>query len=379
MNHSPLQVSNNTLTLHEIEWQDFVKKDIPLTVFLSSLSVIGTLGNVMVILTVGRRDRWRNYRILIQCLAFVDLLSCFFSIPGYIALSRFRYSIESDVFCRGTTMFHIFVGAFSVDLLCFIAIERFRKTCRPLKEDFSLMRVKLVCICLAGFNIALATLGLFTFSSQRIMVGNLIGHSCLINKEGTFAKIFSQIIILFLFLKIIVCTVLYCIIGRTLLQHRKHRPHMVPFRYQNSTIKNMSCDHNQDQSMERNNACSVRRMSLKSVTSSDLNSSFQNHGSTRHISSNLSGKTLYTKSAKISFMFLMCTCLSFLSFVPVLVIRCIESFDWQLRADMFKYLGSMAGVLYRFHVLNHVINPIVYCLTNSNFRRDCTDLCKYRR
>ncbi|OWF43241.1 Cholecystokinin receptor [Mizuhopecten yessoensis] len=380
MNRSVLAENSSEFSLHDAEWKIFVEKDIPVTVFLAVLSVAGTFGNVSVILTVGRCDRWSNYRVLIQCLALVDFLSCAFSIPGYIALSRFRFTIESDTLCRGTTMFHIFVGAFSVDLLCFISIERFRKTCRPFGKQFNLKHTKIVCACLSGFNIALATLGLFTFSVQDIRVGTLTGHTCRINKEGTFAKIFSQILSTLLFLKIVMCTILYSIVGKTILLQRRKRPKMASFKSQNS--RRMSTLSGQLKDKERSskeiNGCRTERLSSKSVSSFEQSSASQMNGSKRQMCSNLKGKALYTKSAQISFMFLMCTFLSFLSFVPVLVIRCVESFDWHLREDMFEYLGPMAGIFYRFHVMNHVINPIVYCLTNSSFRRDCTDLCKCR-
>ncbi|XP_033752831.1 cholecystokinin receptor type A-like [Pecten maximus] len=380
MSRIDLTTNNSELTLQEIEWQIFVEKDIPLTVFLSILSVIGTLENFMVILTVGRRGRWPNYRILIQCLAVADLFSCALSIPGYVVLSRFRYTIESDVFCRCTTMFHIFVGAYSVDLLCFISIERFRKTCRPFAKQFSITHTKIVSACLAVFDLGLATLGLFTFSAQPIMVGKLTGHCCRIIKEGTFAKIFSQTLSLFLFLKIVVCTILYIIIGRTILMHRKHIPMIASFKHQSSRNMNPHGDqeNNKDRELNGANGCNTQRISTKSVTSYELSTLSQSNGSNRQQRSTLKGKALYTKSAQISFMFLMCTCLSFLSFVPVLAIRCIGSFDWQLRVDLFEFLGPMAGIVYRLHVLNHVINPIVYCLTNSNFRRDCTNLFKCR-
>ncbi|XP_069134036.1 cholecystokinin receptor type A-like [Argopecten irradians] len=364
-------------TLQELEWEIFVEQGIPVTVFLCVMSVVGTLGNALVILTVGRCGRWLNYKILIQYLSVNDLFSCAFSIPGYIVLTRFPYTLRSDAFCKSATMFHIFVGAYSVDLLCFIALERFRKTCRPFKPQFTVKYTKIVIACLAVFNLALASFGLFTFSAQPIPVhvGNLIGIRCMILKESIFAKVFSKTLSLLLLLKIVVCTILYIIIGNRILKHRKQRPRTASFRFQSSRNSKQNSNEESYKDFKSETVNGAQRMSAKSVTSFELSISSRNGDSTRHKNA-LKGKALFTKSARISFMFLMCTCLSFISFVPVLIIRCVESFDWQLRKDMFEYLGPMAAILYRFHVLNHVINPIVYCLTNASFRRDCTSIFK---
>lgn len=370
--------NSSRMTLQDAEWREFLETGLPITVFMIVLSITGTIGNAMVIVTVRRHSRPSNYRILIQCMAFVDFLCCTVSIPGYILVTRYRYTftLTSDLLCRVPTVFHIFVAVSSVDLLRFIAIERYRKTCKPFGKQFTLRQIKIICACVVGFSVILSSLSVFAFRAQNIPTkyGNLTGRICSLDSEKTFPKVYTKLLISTLLISAIICTILYSIVGRTIMLQNRRRPKAISFRYRSARSAESSC-YDSDRDVCRMSSSTGSVNQTGSLTSELITDGLRSVNQHRP----LKGSSLYSKSAQISCMFLVCTFLSYLSFVPVLVIRCIESFDWSLRMKIFETLGPSAEILYRFHVVNHVINPIVYCLTNSNFRNDCARLCKCQK
>ncbi|XP_021368206.1 cholecystokinin receptor type A-like [Mizuhopecten yessoensis] len=364
-----LNMSN--VTLEYVEWREFVNKGLLFTFFLSLLSITGTLGNAVVFLTNLRCDKPSNYRTLIQCLALVDFLSCAVGIPGYVLKARYQYTIESNTLCRVLTVFHFYVGITSLTILSFSAIERFRKTCRPFGSQFNRKEIKRVCVCLNIFGLLLSAPSAYAFNSEEVNLqnGSLIGRTCKLEKDRIFSRVYISVFIFCLIFCVLVDTVFYSLIGRKIISQNKRGPKTVSFR--NRPVKTPEVSSDRDRKPD-----SSQRMSNVSLTSI---SQQQDHNNATKRNTSLKGKALYEKSVQISVMFLVCSLLSCASFVPLFVFRCMEIYDAKLRERTFEALGPMAAILNRFHVINHVINPIVYCLLSSNFRDECLSLFKCRK
>lgn len=389
MDHSAIFDNNSHVTLHEAEWREFIHAGLPFTVFLSVLAVTGTLGNAMVFLTNLRSNKQSNYRILIQSLALVDFLSCSVGISGYIIMARFRYTIESDILCKVSTVFYFCVGISSLTILSFTAIERYKKTCKPFGHQFSLRQTKIICVCLVGFGLILSLPSAFAFSSVPVKTKdfNLTGYRCMLKKDRTFPKIYHFVFAVCLILCVLINTIFYVIVGKTIMMQGKLRPRTVSFRCKQqkySYVKRVDNDDGQlpkedaaNRSRDNDGEQDKLRRSVRLSGSSVQTEGTHSDEATKRATPK--GRSLYEKSVQISLMFLVCSILSCSSFIPLLVFRCLESYDWSMRMRIFESLGPMAGILYRLHVVNHVINPIVYCLINRNFRTEYTFLFKCRK
>ncbi|XP_063408171.1 uncharacterized protein LOC134691534, partial [Mytilus trossulus] len=147
-------------TLSEIEYQEFLENDIPATIFLAFLSVVGTIGNTHTIVVYMLSPIMSNYsvRVFIIWHAFIDaamqrkltlssicfflcikwdffrnalnvaadLTACVFGMPFENFVLRYSYTFSSVGACKFFKFLnHISTGT-STLLLTAIAIERYK-------------------------------------------------------------------------------------------------------------------------------------------------------------------------------------------------------------------------------------------------------------
>ena len=106
-----------------------------MTIIVAILGITGFLGNLCVFIVYYFNYPRCNFRCFVITLAIIDIISCLTTIPGEIFAHRhwFNYPDNAIWFCKVKTYFNgftVFVQAFNLFL---VAVDRFRKTCHPLK------------------------------------------------------------------------------------------------------------------------------------------------------------------------------------------------------------------------------------------------------
>ena len=107
---------------------------IALTTMLSLLSVIGSVGNTLVILVFKSKQEKLVSTFYILVLSVVDLTTCLFIIPFTIYMENVRFRLSSDVACKFYQFLITSNIPFSALIMVAIAFDRYFAICHPLSQ-----------------------------------------------------------------------------------------------------------------------------------------------------------------------------------------------------------------------------------------------------
>lgn len=103
----------------------------PVTVFVGIETVLAFLGNLMIWYVFLFHYRKCNYKYFVLCLAFVDTISVFTTMPGEIVTQTYWFVYPVPMVCKIKSFFNVFTVCASAFGLLIIAVDRYRKVCRP--------------------------------------------------------------------------------------------------------------------------------------------------------------------------------------------------------------------------------------------------------
>lgn len=122
-------------------------------------SVVGSMGNAIVVYIYSNKKEKATSNIFIISLAFVDLLTCLLIIPFTIAMEFIDFRIVYDGLCKAYFFLITFNVPFSMFIMVAIAFDRYFCICHPFLGIMTVKRAKIL-ICVLG--LFATSLGLFT-------------------------------------------------------------------------------------------------------------------------------------------------------------------------------------------------------------------------
>ena len=128
-------------------------KLIPNTVVISFLLLVGLVGNPLIIYVYEFRLPRTDGRCYIGPLAFFDLGTIIFTSTLNISQNCMKFAFTGQFLCK---IFHFFSYAFihtSLFLWTVIAVQRYRKICKPFSWQMKRNRRKKLIFLCAGFSI----------------------------------------------------------------------------------------------------------------------------------------------------------------------------------------------------------------------------------
>ncbi|ESO97936.1 hypothetical protein LOTGIDRAFT_153047 [Lottia gigantea] len=117
-----------------------------LTALLGLLFLIGTIGNILVVVVFARSFVKHNSTYLILTLAVVDLTINLVNIPG-VLLKEWYYPFRSDTVCRMWELIQMATIPISALILVAIAFDRYFLICKAFKGPIPLFWSKLFLCC----------------------------------------------------------------------------------------------------------------------------------------------------------------------------------------------------------------------------------------
>ena len=106
---------------------------LPVTIFVGIETVFGFCGNVLILYVFLFHYHRCNFKYFVLCLSFVDITSTMTTMPGEIVTQTFWYIYPVPTICKIKSFFNVFTVCGSAFTLLIIAVDRFRKVCRPLE------------------------------------------------------------------------------------------------------------------------------------------------------------------------------------------------------------------------------------------------------
>ncbi|THD24797.1 Neuropeptide FF receptor 1 [Fasciola hepatica] len=111
-------------------------------IMLSIICVVGTVGNLLVIIVYALKHDRLTSTLFILVLAVADFLACLTLIPGTIAIEYLEWKIRSSFLCKSYYLLNNSFIPFSSLLISCIAFDRYFCLCHPFSKIMTFVRAK---------------------------------------------------------------------------------------------------------------------------------------------------------------------------------------------------------------------------------------------
>ncbi|XP_046375962.2 cholecystokinin receptor-like [Haliotis rufescens] len=375
---------------------------IPAVVYLGILMVLGIFGNILVLIVYLKKFKPSPTRVFVVCLAVFDLMTCVISIPGEILDMRYSHTFDYPVVCRMIRFNNTFSVVSSGFTLIAVAIDRYRKICRPLNKQITIRVARMMVGIAVSVSLVLTIPTVIVNGRKTVKTDKeeITGFECSFDDgwRGTlFPVVYIGVLFLIFFGSLSVLVVVYILIGRTVFNHRKFkfRPakdkerhssnyttetsfkdgteNGIAFRNISSPTApcNVSNSNNGtlgfDGSSETSCTC-MNDTSAQPKTRKEDNSS----NSVRSIRKNAAKpkEKSRPRAFKTTLMLFIITVVFIISFLPHLILM-ITRFIKSDFLDSLQGAGFMVyNVFLRSYVIQSAVNCIVYSFCNERFRNE---------
>ncbi|XP_033726716.1 orexin receptor type 2-like [Pecten maximus] len=360
-------------SLSALEFQDYIDNDIPVSVYLAILCVVGTIGNGHASVVYYFRYKSSNHKTFVVWLAVVDFIACFFSIPFELFDIRFSCTFTIDWLCRFFRYLNHFVSICSGSLLGVIAVERFRKACRPFDRQLEGNGAKIACMLTVVISALISIPSLVMYGVQVEVVDgyNINGTDCkVLDKfKGSLAfKGFNLMLLLISTAVFTACVVIYLFIGRVLYQQYKFRSSL-QIKKSVTTLSDKPSATSDINHTQQEDESSVANPAMSRTKICDQNGD-------KPMQTKKKTPKRFDRSKQITFMFLVATGVSYLGYLPYLILTIIKAVTKSSSSVIDSVLGPFGDILLRGYFISNVTNPLVYCFLDDKFREECKTLYK---
>nr|QVK45738.1 G protein-coupled receptor [Proales similis] len=197
-------------------------------IFLVSTSVVGTLGNLMVLTVYWQKSSKRTSSFFILVLAFSDLAVCLLLIPITVWMESIYFATSSLLLCKLFFFLTTTIVPSSSMLMSAIAFDRYFCICKVDKNVMSLGRAKLTVLLIVIASVSFGVIP--TLSSTIISVTDHTNSSheqCTVDIDAEhtmFGKLIGPFKIVYDMLyasSVLIITILYALIYKELYKRRR--------------------------------------------------------------------------------------------------------------------------------------------------------------
>uniref|UniRef100_A0A0B7AEK0 G-protein coupled receptors family 1 profile domain-containing protein n=1 Tax=Arion vulgaris TaxID=1028688 RepID=A0A0B7AEK0_9EUPU len=143
---------------------------LPAIVYTAVLMIVGTVGNLLVLIVYRRNFLKSVTRMFIYALAVLDLGNCLVTMPAELAILIRFTSFPDPIWCKVTRyLTYIFNGTSSFILIA-IALDRYFKVCRPMRVYITVRKAKIICVTAFCICATLAIPALIIYGELKLRI-----------------------------------------------------------------------------------------------------------------------------------------------------------------------------------------------------------------
>ncbi|XP_065938355.1 G-protein coupled receptor 84-like [Magallana gigas] len=374
-------------------------------------AVIGSIGNVVIIVFYFFRIKERGERYFIPLLGIVDLLGCLTSPPYYIMDNEYMFDYPSTAACRILTFLQFCIPGISGHTLLVISIQRYLLVCKPFgpKMTHFWKRVSFGIVCLFSFAYSvplLATAGVFR-DEVVYMNHNVTTEVCKLSGEKSLSmSIYTILLSVIMVANLILTAGLYIPVLRqvkisfrsrtgTYEIHRDSNAGSTTETSQTTRTSDIEIDNPDKPSIPLEmevietrtvvpNSPKKGRFASTDTTNKQADDTIVQNDAANHVANGTSENVAeHHKTAKnkpksksasaqrrVSIMFLFLIAAYVVSYTPALIVLnlfyLLDGFTFHTltRANMAVWI-----FLTRLVFLNHIVNPFIYGYFDSKFKK----------
>lgn len=365
----------------------------PVTIIVGIEVVFGFFGNLLVIYVFLMHYKVCTFKYFVLCLAVVDITCCMTTMPGEIVTQLYWYVYPVREVCKIKSFFNVFTVSAEALCLFTIAVDRYRKVCRPFGWQIKPRVAKYLCgiLFILALVMALPTPFLWGLRSQEKIYKNNSITVTLCEKDGKFEKTnypigyISTVMTIIIFL-LILMFIQYVFVAMKLLKERRNRMGSgMPIvnsslnrSVQQTSLSTPARGHNNGTSdtVAESTVCNAMNGEISISTNEDSEiqenekgrRDFQNHNTEGGREHRIKGKTLTKRVRRKTLIMFILT----LAFIVTTVLYFILITIIASPKDFLQYMTDSQKAAYffflRFYFINHVINPVVYGLLDPQFK-----------
>ena len=199
---------------------------LPSVIYTSLLMLIGTPGNGIVLYVYFFRWRKSTSRIFILFLTGLDFLNCVTTLPIEIFIMRYSLMLDKPWLCKISRFATYTMNSASAAILVAIAVDRFKRICKPHGNQLTAKKSKYICIGCILFALTLTWPALVFYGTRYIHLGRAIGTSCLLENKfdsSSYPYIYFVIMMGSTVIIFTILSVLYYFVGLQIYKHRLSR------------------------------------------------------------------------------------------------------------------------------------------------------------
>ena len=342
----------------------------PIYGILGFLMAFGIIGNTLILVFIWHKAGRCIASFFIQVLALTDTLVCL-TISLVILEFNKTYIFDYGLLCKLYVFTKFFVSLFSGFVLVTIAAYRYRKICRPLKDQLNLKGARITVICLVAFVLVLSFPQFIFADIASIEIPNdynvtVTGSECTLRAVEDKNLQWFQTVLEGIYVLIFLCCstlliVLYSLQARAIL---KHNTNLAKFKYtreQHSNASNTTC-----KSME--NLCKISdpmkrsTTDLNTITNVKQNKQFEKDKQDRDKESSVS-------STKITIMFCIIGLGFIVSYLPYLTYSVWRTFTPAPPDIVLQGTAPLNVFCLNSYLINSTINSVIYGIFHFEFRQ----------
>lgn len=413
-----------------------VMRQIPLFIYLIIIGIIGTIGNLLVCIIYKNKYPSSNCRTFVLVLSVVDIFTSLFGIPLEILFLFREYNFRNAWICKASVFVNTLPTLTSGFLLLAIAIDRYRKVCKPFSWQISKRAAKWMCVFTAVAGVAFSWISpiIYGIQKQQHAIYNVTISQCIETDamKQTLFPLLNNIFFAVLFIGALAgIIVMYCFIAVNVKRHHERKsqfmsnrgkyyvdqseaseltvksgkvvlrkktskekdvsdalfgnsdtlgdgiePEEVPY-----TNKQIVC--NVDSCIERKNDDENRKSILSRIlsfgrSSLSLSRTFSTASNASSINHNIIIKPVKRRQKyRTAFIMFLISLAFVISYLPLLCLLLIRT----LNSTFVVSLNDQQRTAYKFflrsYLINCACNPVIYGLCDKRFRKHCKKLiCK---
>lgn len=396
-----LDSKDNDTLLDQSQHEIFVQF-LPVIVVMAVASFVGILGNIFTIVFYALKCKRTTFTVQIACLASADLLVCCMIIPHVIeAVVNVKHN--ERILCKLTKFFGMWTISSSCLILWIIALNRHRRICNPFAKQ---LMVKTTVRCVVGSVIFSFFLSVRNFANFDIITVNVPvsginetvrGLYCTTRDDAGYKisafvfHLIDFILVLMILITIIVC---YSRIICTLITLKRTDLKKGPSERERLDLPEANGEGDMPELSYELSTLDTLTTDLKCLDDTAVSSENTLANISEPIqtvsggidSNNRSGETVITRKRtqqrkmparspserNLTFMMFTVSFLFVLCFFPYFVVKIIMRLGMKSGEEFELSVGIQFAL--RLVYFNSVVNPIVYCIFNPQFRQYIKDV-----
>ena len=352
-------------------FQDFI---LPAVVMLMVYNIVGFLGNIKVIYIYKFRYTKNRFRTLVLWLSIIDLTSCCSTVPMETVSTWLWFNAPSRILCKAKNFFVQFTALSAMFMLFVTAVYKYRQICRPFGKQLSQNMIMILCCCGVVMSLTFASPAaiLWDVNNHTVAFDNVSQHVdiCEVHvrfQETVYPALYRHFLSAYsVFLMATI--ILYVFVAISTIKHYRRMKMRLskPAGYNNPAF---SVDLSECEGTDPNK----NDTPCKDHTSTIDDPKHKVSKKKKPGNSHLNPRTI----RKVVIMVILAgvfslTFLTALAFGYVFAVRDITGYN------------SMSNIVllfcfYRFYFINYSLNPLVYFILDSKFRKHVKALLKCGR